>query len=201
VDETVVFHALDKAELVRIVDIQLDRQRRRLLEKRIELEVTEAAKRFLLEAGYDPVYGARPIKRTIQRSLESEIARRLLAGAIEEGRKLTIDLSGGGLTFTAARPAMAMASLEKQGQKNIPGRRCGGHLPGLASRLGSDANAFSVRSRSKVCAIRHTEDLIFWIEVLTGEAPDAEHEDDSKMKSIGRESVFKNEMRFHNRER
>jgi ATP-dependent Clp protease ATP-binding subunit ClpB len=110
VDETVVFHALDKGELVRIVDIQLDRLRRRLLDKRIELEVTEAAKSFLAEAGYDPVYGARPIKRTIQRSLESEIARRLLSGAIEEGRKLTIDLSGGELTFTTAKPAMPVAS-------------------------------------------------------------------------------------------
>jgi len=110
VDETVVFHALDKGELVRIVDIQLDRLRRRLLDKRIELEVTEAAKSFLAEAGYDPVYGARPIKRTIQRSLESEIARRLLSGAVEEGRKLTIDLSGGELTFTTAKPARAVAS-------------------------------------------------------------------------------------------
>ena len=110
VDETVVFHALDKGELVRIVDIQLDRLRRRLLDKRIELEVTEAAKSFLAEAGYDPVYGARPIKRTIQRSLESEIARRLLEGAVEEGRKLTIDLSGGELTFTTAKPARAVAS-------------------------------------------------------------------------------------------
>jgi ATP-dependent Clp protease ATP-binding subunit ClpB len=110
VDETVVFHALDKGELVRIVDIQLDRLRRRLLDKRIELEVTEAAKSFLAEAGYDPVYGARPIKRTIQRSLESEIARRLLSGAVEEGRKLTIDLSGGKLTFTTAKPARAAAS-------------------------------------------------------------------------------------------
>ena len=110
VDETVVFHTLDKGELVRIVDIQLDRLRRRLLDKRIELEVTEAAKSFLAEAGYDPVYGARPIKRTIQRSLESEIARRLLEGAVEEGRKLTIDLSGGELTFTTAKPARAVAS-------------------------------------------------------------------------------------------
>jgi ATP-dependent Clp protease ATP-binding subunit ClpB len=94
VDETVVFHALDKAELVRIVDFQLDRLRLRLLDKRIELEVTEAARIFLAEAGYDPVYGARPIKRTIQRSLETEIARRLLSGAVEEGRTLTIDLLG-----------------------------------------------------------------------------------------------------------
>jgi ATP-dependent Clp protease ATP-binding subunit ClpB len=109
VDETVVFHALDRDQLVRIVDIQLERLRSRLREKRIELEVTEKAKRFLAEAGYDPVYGARPIKRTIQRSLESEIARRLLSGAIEEGKKLVIDLSGGGLTFESAPLPAAVA--------------------------------------------------------------------------------------------
>jgi len=109
VDEMVVFHALDRDQLVSIVDIQLERLRSRLREKRIELEVTEKAKRFLAEAGYDPVYGARPIKRTIQRSLESEIARRLLSGAIEEGKKLVIDLSGGELTFESA-PMPAVVS-------------------------------------------------------------------------------------------
>jgi ATP-dependent Clp protease ATP-binding subunit ClpB len=105
VDEIVVFHALDRDELVRIVDIQLGRLRARLLDKRIELEVTDAAKAFLAEAGYDPVYGARPIKRTIQRALETEIARKLLAGEIEEGRTLAVDVSGGALTFASGKPA------------------------------------------------------------------------------------------------
>jgi ATP-dependent Clp protease ATP-binding subunit ClpB len=104
VDEIVVFHALDRDELVRIVDIQLGRLRARLLDKRIELDVTDAAKAFLAEAGYDPVYGARPIKRTIQRALESEIARKLLAGEIEEGRTLVVDVSGGALTFVSGKP-------------------------------------------------------------------------------------------------
>jgi ATP-dependent Clp protease ATP-binding subunit ClpB len=107
VDETVVFHALDRGELVRIVDIQLERLRARLRDKRIDLQVTDRAKRFLAEAGYDPVYGARPIKRTIQRSLESEIARRLLSGEIEEGKPLAIDLADSELTFesgTARQP-------------------------------------------------------------------------------------------------
>jgi ATP-dependent Clp protease ATP-binding subunit ClpB len=105
VDEVVVFHALDRDQLVRIVDIQLDRLRARLGAKRIELEVEDEAKRLLAEAGYDPVYGARPIKRTIQQSLESEIARRLLDGRIEEGKRLAIGVSGGKLTFESGKPA------------------------------------------------------------------------------------------------
>ncbi len=99
VDETVVFHALDREQLVAIVDIQLERLRRRLAEKRIELELTDEAKRFIAEAGYDPVYGARPIKRTIQKSVETEIARKLLSGDIREGTKLTVDVRDGALTF------------------------------------------------------------------------------------------------------
>ncbi|HSF18569.1 MAG TPA: ATP-dependent chaperone ClpB [Vicinamibacteria bacterium] len=99
VDETVVFHALGREELVRIVEIQLERLKARLADKRIDLEVTDAAKTTLAELGYDPVYGARPIKRTIQRSLQSEIARRLLAGEIEEGKRLVIDAEGSSFVF------------------------------------------------------------------------------------------------------
>ena len=100
VDETVVFHALEREQLVAIVDIQLERLRCRLADKRIELELTDEAKRFVAEAGYDPVYGARPIKRTIQKSVETEIARKLLAGEIQEGTKLTVDARDGALRFT-----------------------------------------------------------------------------------------------------
>ena len=101
VDETVVFHALDREQLVAIVDIQLERLRRRLAEKRIELELTDEAKRFIVEAGYDPVYGARPIKRTIQKSVETEMARKLLSGEIQEGTKLTVEVQDGALTFSS----------------------------------------------------------------------------------------------------
>ena len=101
VDETVVFHALDREQLVAIVDIQLERLRRRLAEKRIELELTDEAKRFIAEAGYDPVYGARPIKRTIQKSVETEIARKLLSGEIREGTKLTVNVQDGRLSFSS----------------------------------------------------------------------------------------------------
>ncbi len=101
VDETVVFHAFDREQLVAIVDIQLERLRRRLAEKRIELELTDEAKRFIAEAGYDPVYGARPIKRTIQKSVETEIARKLLSGEIREGTKLTVNVQDGRLSFSS----------------------------------------------------------------------------------------------------
>jgi ATP-dependent Clp protease ATP-binding subunit ClpB len=107
VDETVVFHALDKAQLVRIVDIQLERLKARLAQRRIDLEVTDAAEAHLAEAGYDPTYGARPIKRIIQTSLETEIAKRLLKGEIQEGQKLVVDVAGGKLVFTAGVPASA----------------------------------------------------------------------------------------------
>ncbi len=101
VDEVVVFHALDKEQLVAIVDIQLQRLARRLADKRIELALTDEAKRLLAEVGYDPVYGARPIKRTIQKSLETEIARRLLTGDIREGKTLQVDVQDGAFTFTS----------------------------------------------------------------------------------------------------
>ncbi len=101
VDEVVVFHALSKDQLVEIVDIQLDRLKARLATKNIELALTDAAKSLIAEAGYDPVYGARPIKRTIQKSVETEIARRLLAGQIEEGKRLEIDVESGALVFNS----------------------------------------------------------------------------------------------------
>jgi ATP-dependent Clp protease ATP-binding subunit ClpB len=107
VDETVVFHALDREQLVAIVDIQLDRLRGRLAEKRIELELTDEAKRFIAEAGFDPVYGARPIKRTIQKSVETEIARQLLSGEIQEGKKLVIGVGDNALTFQSQSPVAA----------------------------------------------------------------------------------------------
>ena len=107
VDETVVFHALDRKQLVAIVDIQLERLRGRLAEKRIELELTDEAKRFIAEAGFDPVYGARPIKRTIQKSVETEIARQLLSGEIQEGKKLVIGVGDNALTFQSQSPVAA----------------------------------------------------------------------------------------------
>src|SRR5439155_18320363 len=78
VDEMIVFHALSQEHLKQIVDIQLNRLRERLQERRITLELTEPAKEHLVRVGYDPTYGARPLKRAIQREVETALGRLLL---------------------------------------------------------------------------------------------------------------------------
>ncbi len=91
VDETIVFHALSEENLKEIVDIQLVGLRKRLAERHIEIELTDRAKTHLVRAGYDPVYGARPLKRAIQREIETPMARRILAGEVRDGQHLLID--------------------------------------------------------------------------------------------------------------
>jgi ATP-dependent Clp protease ATP-binding subunit ClpB len=95
-DEVVVFHRLDKAMLRRIVDIQLARFTARLADRDIALEVTDAAKDFLADVGYDPTFGARPLKRAIQRYFENRIAEDILAGRVGPGDTIRVDhaLSG-----------------------------------------------------------------------------------------------------------
>ena len=80
-----MFHALTEAHLKKIVEIQLDRLRKRLAERKITLELTDAAKAHLVKVGYDPAYGARPLKRTIQKEIETPLARMLLKGDIPDG--------------------------------------------------------------------------------------------------------------------
>jgi len=94
VDEVVIFSPLGRAELSRIVDIQLGHLRRRLSDKRIELEVTEAAKALLAREGYDPTFGARPLKRTIQRLVQDPLALKLLEREFAEGDTVTVDAEG-----------------------------------------------------------------------------------------------------------
>ncbi|GIW73434.1 MAG: chaperone protein ClpB [Planctomycetota bacterium] len=103
IDEIVIFSRLTKEQLVQIVDIQLGRLARTLAERRIELEVTEAAKRVLAEEGYDPLYGARPLKRVIQKQVQNRLARELLAGTIAEGDTVVLDHDGKEFTLTARR--------------------------------------------------------------------------------------------------
>ncbi|TKB81477.1 MAG: ATP-dependent chaperone ClpB [Nitrospira sp.] len=91
VDETVVFHPLATEQLVKIVEIQLERLRGRLAERRIELAITPAALAYLGERGYDPVYGARPLKRLIQQELETPLARLLVKGELRDGETASID--------------------------------------------------------------------------------------------------------------
>jgi ATP-dependent Clp protease ATP-binding subunit ClpB len=99
-DDIVVFHRLTPAQLRAIVDIQLGHLRGRLADRRIELEVTAAAKDLLAEKGFDPVYGARPLKRVIQKELADRLATMLLRGDYTDGEKVTVDAGDGELSFS-----------------------------------------------------------------------------------------------------
>ncbi|HYN02174.1 MAG TPA: AAA family ATPase, partial [Vicinamibacteria bacterium] len=108
VDETVVFKSLGKDEIARIVDIQLKDLRKRLAERKLLLEVTPEAKAMLAERGYDPVFGARPLKRTIQRMIENPLAVEVLAGRFVEGDTIVVEPDGETLSFRKeARAAVA----------------------------------------------------------------------------------------------
>ncbi len=102
VDEIIVFHALSEDQLMEIVDIQLERLRARLTERRITLVLDDGAKRHLVKAGYDPNYGARPLKRTIQKELETPLGRKILAGDVRDGDTVNVGFNDitGELTFT-----------------------------------------------------------------------------------------------------
>ncbi|MCL2411848.1 MAG: ATP-dependent chaperone ClpB [Treponema sp.] len=96
IDETVIFNRLGKNEIGKIVDIQLTRLVQRLAERKITLTLTDAAKRWLAARGYDPLFGARPLKRTIQSDLENPLAKQMIAGTIREGDTVTVDVGEGG---------------------------------------------------------------------------------------------------------
>ena len=101
IDEIIRFKALTEADLAKIVDIQLDRWRERLAERRIELDVTTAAMEHLAREGFDPAFGARPLKRIIQREIGDQAAVLLLEGKIQDGGTLHVDVVEGGLTVSA----------------------------------------------------------------------------------------------------
>jgi ATP-dependent Clp protease ATP-binding subunit ClpB len=108
IDEIIEFHPLSKEQLAEIVELQLVRIRDRLAARGISIELTEAAKEYLAEAGWDPTYGARPLKRALQRLVENPLALRLLEGEFEEGDAVRVDVADGELTFEkapAAEPA------------------------------------------------------------------------------------------------
>jgi ATP-dependent Clp protease ATP-binding subunit ClpB len=102
VDEIIVFHALSEEHLKQIVEIQLDRLRARLAERHIRLELTDAARTHLVRTGYDPNYGARPLKRAIQKEIETPLARLVLQGKLHDGETIAVDLDKerGTLAFT-----------------------------------------------------------------------------------------------------
>jgi ATP-dependent Clp protease ATP-binding subunit ClpB len=108
IDEIVVFEALDKEQLAEIAELQLGRLRARLAERKLSLELTDAAKDVLAEAGWDPAYGARPLKRALQRVVENPLAQRLLEGEFAEGDVIRIDAQNGELVFERAPDRVAV---------------------------------------------------------------------------------------------
>jgi ATP-dependent Clp protease ATP-binding subunit ClpB len=107
VDDLILFHSLRREELRQIVGLQVDRVRQRLADQHIELEVSEAAMDFIAQSGYDPVYGARPLKRAIQRELENPIATKILETTFAEGAVIVVALEDGALVFDSREKAVA----------------------------------------------------------------------------------------------
>ena len=109
-DDIILFDALSIDELTEIVDLQVTRLARRLADRRLVLSVTPAAKEWLAVTGFDPVYGARPLRRLIQSAIGDQLARGLLSGQIADGDTVTVDRDPGesadALTLTSQRPAV-----------------------------------------------------------------------------------------------
>jgi len=102
IDEIVVFSPLSREQISEIVDHQLERVRERLADRGITLDLTDAAKEALADAGWDPAYGARPLKRAIQRLVENPLALRLLDGEFGDGDTIRVDAQDGELVFEHA---------------------------------------------------------------------------------------------------
>ncbi|MFD4906670.1 ATP-dependent Clp protease ATP-binding subunit [Kitasatospora purpeofusca] len=124
IDEVIVFHALTRKDLLQVVDLLLDRTRRRLKAQDVDLEVTDGAKELLVNLGYQPAFGARPLRRTIQQELDNRISDLLLDGTVREGDTLVADVSDGQLTVTLARPEPEPEP--EQGQERGPEPVVGG---------------------------------------------------------------------------
>jgi len=102
IDDIVLFKPLTRDEILKIVDLQAEDLRRRLKNRDIGLELTDDARRFIADAGYDPVYGARPLKRYMQRQLETRIGRAIVAGDIADGATVRVSVEDGDLTVAPA---------------------------------------------------------------------------------------------------
>jgi ATP-dependent Clp protease ATP-binding subunit ClpB len=113
IDEVIVFKPLTEDQLTAIVEIQLHRLERRLQDRRVTLVVTDAARKLLAQRGWDPVYGARPLKRAIQRLVQDPLAMMLLEGKFGEGDTITVDAKGGDITFSKATSPAPVAAASK----------------------------------------------------------------------------------------
>jgi ATP-dependent Clp protease ATP-binding subunit ClpB len=105
VDDVIVFHALDEAQVAHIAELQLERLRERLAQRRVNLELTPAALAQLARIGFDPVFGARPLKRALQQHLETPLARRILAGEVPDGSTVVVEPGEVGFAFDVRAPA------------------------------------------------------------------------------------------------
>ncbi len=114
-DEIVVYRRLEQEQIRRIVDIQLTRLQGRLRRRQLSLEVSDAAKDYLAQTGYDPQFGARPLKRAIQRHLEDVLARRVLQGDFPAEATVRVDYDGSDLTLSASAPAQPQPTAERPG--------------------------------------------------------------------------------------
>jgi ATP-dependent Clp protease ATP-binding subunit ClpB len=110
VDEIVLFKPLRMSELHRIVDIQIGGLRKRLAARRIALQLDDSARDYLARESYDPAYGARPLKRLIQRELETQIARALLAANVQDGSTIHVTASDGTLAIETRNPGVEGAA-------------------------------------------------------------------------------------------
>jgi ATP-dependent Clp protease ATP-binding subunit ClpB len=99
IDEIILFHRLKKSEMTRIVDIQMTRLQKLLDDRKITITLDAGAREWLAEKGWDPAYGARPLKRVIQKSVQDPLAEMILAGSIKDGEKVTVSTGKQGLTF------------------------------------------------------------------------------------------------------
>jgi ATP-dependent Clp protease ATP-binding subunit ClpC len=105
IDEVIVFDALSREQIHQVVNLLVTDLQKRLAERKLTLELTDAARDWLAREGYDANYGARPLRRTIQRRIENVLAKKLLSGEIKDGDIVTIDAADGGLTFASQHPA------------------------------------------------------------------------------------------------
>jgi ATP-dependent Clp protease ATP-binding subunit ClpA len=133
VDEIIVFKPLGEEQLREIVGLLLDNVRRRLTESRITLQVTDAARTFIAREGYDPIYGARPLRRAIQRLIENPLAKRILAGDFPPGSGVRVDVSGNELTFQAVDGRPEVQSMEVAAEEPQEATATAGGEPGRQS--------------------------------------------------------------------
>ena len=108
-DEIILFARLARENMVHIVDIQLRHLEKRLEERHISLQLDDKAKQWLADAGYDPAYGARPLKRVIQRSLQDKLASLILAGTVPDGSKVMVSADGEGLMISNSKAKTKVA--------------------------------------------------------------------------------------------